>query len=67
MAERIRREVEALEFAPHGPSLRVTVSLGVGTSAAPQPFPALMRIADQALYEAKRLGRNRVQVRGLEA
>ncbi len=67
MAERIREEVEALEFAPHGPSLRVTVSLGVGTSAGPQPFPTLMRIADQALYEAKRLGRNRVQVRGLEA
>ena len=66
LAERIRREVEALEFAPHGPSLQVTVSLGVGTSAGPQPFPALMRIADQALYEAKRLGRNQVQVRVLQ-
>ena len=67
MAERIREEVEALEFAPHGPSLRVTVSLGVGTAAGAQPFPALMRIADQALYEAKHLGRNRVQMRVLEA
>jgi diguanylate cyclase (GGDEF)-like protein len=66
MAERIRGEVEALDFAPHGPSLRLTVSLGVGTSTGPQPFPALMRTADQALYEAKRLGRNQVQVRGLE-
>ena len=59
--------VEALEFVPHGPALRVTVSLGVGTSTGPQPFQALMRIADQALYESKRLGRNQVQVRGLEA
>jgi diguanylate cyclase (GGDEF)-like protein len=67
MAERIRREVEALEFATHGSSLRVTVSLGVGTSAGPQPFPTLMRIADQALYEAKRLGRNQVRLLGLEA
>ena len=67
IAERIREEVEALEFVPHGPALRVTVSLGVGTSTGPQPFQALMRIADQALYESKRLGRNQVQVRGLEA
>ncbi len=66
-AERIRQKVETLLFEPHGPALRVTVSLGVGTSAPPQPFPAVMRIADQALYEAKRLGRNQVQVRGLEA
>lgn len=67
MAERIREEVEALEFASHGPSLQVTVSLGVGSSDGSQPFPALMRIADQALYEAKRLGRNRVQARVLQS
>lgn len=67
MAERIRGEVEALEFAPHVPSLQVTVSLGVGTSVGSHPFPTLMRIADQALYEAKRLGRNQVRVLGLEA
>lgn len=67
MAERIRAEVEALEFAAHSPALQVTVSLGVGTAPGSHPFPTLMRIADQALYQAKRLGRNQVQVLGVEA
>ncbi|HYM86218.1 MAG TPA: GGDEF domain-containing protein [Pseudoxanthomonas sp.] len=68
MAERIRSEVAALEFATSRDSrVRVTVSAGVGASLEPQSFPALMRTADQALYEAKRLGRNQVQVRWLQA
>ena len=66
MAERIRAEVAALEFAAHDSPVKVTVSAGVGASTEPQAFPALMRIADQALYEAKRLGRNQVQVRWLQ-
>lgn len=66
LAERIREEVAALQFAPNSPQVRVTVSLGVGTSLEPQPFAALLRTADQALYEAKRLGRNQVQVRWLQ-
>ena len=66
MAERIRTEVAALEFGAHDSPVKVTVSAGVGASTEPQAFPALMRIADQALYEAKRLGRNQVQVRWLQ-
>ncbi len=67
MAERIRIEVQALEFVAQGQPVRVTVSAGVGASLEPQAFPALMRTADQALYEAKRLGRNQVQMRWLQA
>jgi len=65
MAERICIEVAALEFTAHDSlvKVKVTVSAGVGASREPQVFSALMRIADQALYEAKRLGRNQVQVR----
>ena len=66
MAERIRREVQALRFVAQDLPLQVTVSAGVGASSQPQGFPALMRTADQALYEAKRLGRNQVQVGLLE-
>ncbi len=67
MAERIRAEVQALQFISQERPVKVTVSAGVGASAEPQGFVALMRTADQALYEAKRLGRNQVQVRWMQA
>lgn len=63
-AERIRESVEALAIAHGGcgASSVVTVSIGV---AAMQPTlgqeeAILFTTADQALYEAKRQGRNRV-------
>jgi diguanylate cyclase (GGDEF)-like protein len=65
IAERLRAAVAGAELA-HMPRLgdaRLTVSVGVAVAEAP-PFDAtaLLRAADQACYEAKRQGRDRVVV-----
>ena len=67
VAERIRLAVEKLLFIKNGNSdeaLRVTVSLGVSRCLPSEPgapdCQSMVRQADRALYEAKRLGRNRV-------
>ena len=62
LAERLRKTVEGLEISgPHGESLRVTASFGVSVVSQKDPdcHPVLKR-ADDALYEAKATGRNRV-------
>ena len=63
IAERIREQVMALEFGDGARDAGITCSLGVGHADASPDIPALMRIADEALYEAKRQGRNRIEVR----
>ena len=63
LAERIRKNVESRLFEKDGKSLyRVTISVGV----ASYPFDGrdpkgLIHSADQALYEAKKNGRNCVR------
>ena len=63
-AERLRAAIESLDFeAIPGERRKLTVSAGV--SCAPDGLSApeaLLRSADQALYEAKRAGRNRVKM-----
>jgi two-component system, cell cycle response regulator len=62
-AERIRRVVAAEAIAVPGASLVATMSLGVATTA-PQDTDeeGLLRAADEALYAAKKNGRNRVGI-----
>lgn len=63
-AERLRAAVESTQFSwQAGGHYRLTVSIGVAHTeegaAAPE---ALLKGADLALYEAKRAGRNRIEV-----
>jgi two-component system, cell cycle response regulator len=62
--ECVRAELEATKFNFNGNSLTVTASLGLAGFAgkrAPE-FSQLVAQADSALYSAKRLGRNRVEI-----
>ena len=63
-AEALRERLAAQQVAlPHGGELAVTVSIGVASYPAQGEDPAhLMRSADQALYAAKRGGRNAVRL-----
>jgi diguanylate cyclase (GGDEF)-like protein len=66
-AERMRRRIES-ECGPavkEVPGMRVTVSIGVATLAESVTTPLeLIDRADQALYDAKKGGRNQVRVHG---
>ncbi len=63
VAERIRRAVAERDFKAYDESLKVTVSIGCTTLAPSGKDPEeLLETADAALYEAKRLGKNRVHV-----
>lgn len=61
VAERIRIAIEQHEFSYEDTTFRLTVSVGVAsTNGDDSPTTrTLLQIADEHLYQAKRLGRNR--------
>lgn len=68
LAERVRRAVEETRFTlPDAPGTPVRLSVSLGVATLPDHAfgdGALVERADEALYRAKRAGRNRVCVAG---
>ncbi|MCH4813506.1 GGDEF domain-containing protein [Halomonas neptunia] len=62
VAERLRREIESIALKGLELNATPTVSIGVTTSNGGSfTFDELYSFADKALYQAKELGRNRVE------
>nr|ANE31662.1 L2M5 FadA-FwsR [Pseudomonas fluorescens] len=61
VAERLGKEIQALSFSYEGQAFSVTISQGLANlSEADSTLDSLFARADAAMYEAKRLGKNRV-------
>ena len=64
VAERVREAVEKATIVADGHSLHITISLGVyaAVPSEQESMHLILKNADQALYQAKGAGRNRVVV-----
>jgi two-component system cell cycle response regulator len=62
VAERIRATVEAHEFSFENKPIKVTISIGVSTKLVQDDWNKMYNRADQALYQSKQQGRNRVTI-----
>lgn len=63
-AQELREKVESLSF-PNYPELKVTASFGVVSSETSTDGHELVKLADDAMYLAKKRGRNRVEYAGV--
>jgi putative two-component system response regulator len=62
-AERCRSSVQVDPFNIHGASIPITISIGIATRLPEMTqFSDLLKAADEALYSAKRAGRNTIHV-----
>jgi diguanylate cyclase (GGDEF)-like protein len=61
-AEKLRVEIAGTDIAPEKPGVRVTVSVGAHFADPAETLDHMLKAADDALYEAKQGGRNRVVV-----
>jgi diguanylate cyclase (GGDEF)-like protein len=61
ICERVRRSIEGWDWKSIHPQLRVTLSMGLSSSASFDDPQAIIDAADHWLYEAKHHGRNQIQ------
>jgi two-component system, cell cycle response regulator len=59
-AERIRKAIGGMAIVSGNVRLKVTASVGLAVWDRKEPAEALFKRADQQLYQAKKMGRNRV-------
>jgi two-component system cell cycle response regulator len=64
LAERMRKALECRPFPTEAGDVQVTASFGVAVSSEETPMDSqgLLRLADDALYRAKKYGRNRTEL-----
>ncbi|MFV2057326.1 MAG: GGDEF domain-containing protein [Thiohalomonadales bacterium] len=62
LAKRIRRRIEKLEIVVNDQTIKTTVSLGITNLHETDDEKSLFARADEALYKAKREGRNCIRV-----
>jgi len=62
LVERIRAAVSATDWSDIGNGLKVSVSCGIAGVGATDTLDSILARADQALYEAKRGGRDQLRV-----
>ncbi len=64
VAEKLRKAIEKMVFSEGPFSIDITASFGVASADQPevQDVTQLLQYSDRAMYQAKRLGRNRVCV-----
>ncbi|TYL48146.1 ligand-binding sensor domain-containing diguanylate cyclase [Marinomonas sp. IMCC 4694] len=58
----VRQDIENIDYACVAAKLSLTVSMGVALVNQVDHYEDLLKLADQALYQAKDRGRNRVEI-----
>lgn len=61
-AEQLRQQVCATRLPWQGEQISITISLGCASMKSQESLDNLLMMADQALYQAKAQGRNRVVI-----